>query len=81
MWNPIRAVLRSKSPRGIKIIALSLMVVLVSAMPIMLYSVFGPSDGGPMVLGWVFALGAIVAHLGFLAGMILLIKDLYFTKK
>lgn len=81
MWNPIRIVIRSSSPRGVKIIALSLMLVLLCAMPIMLYSVFGPDDGGPVVLGWLFAVGAMIAHIGFLIGVLLIIWDVYFAKK
>jgi hypothetical protein len=81
VWNPIRAVLRSHSPRGIKIIALSLMLVLTSAMPIMLYSLFGPDDGGPILLGWIFAVGAVLAHVGFLVGMALLLVDHFYIKK
>jgi hypothetical protein len=81
MWNPIRTVMRSSSLRGVKIIALSLMLVLLCAMPIMLYSIFGPDDGGPMVLGWVFAVGALIAHVGFLVGILLIIWDMYFVKK
>lgn len=81
MWNPIRTVMRSSSLRGVKIIALSLMLVLLCAMPIMLYSIFGSDDGGPMVLGWVFAIGALIAHVGFLVGILLIIWDMYFVKK
>lgn len=81
MWNPIRAVLASKSLRGIKIIALSLMLVLVSALPIMLYSVFGPADGNPILLGWLFAVGAMLAHIGFFVGILLIIWDVYYAKK
>lgn len=81
MWNPIRIVLRSKSLRGIKIIALSLMLVLVCATPIMLYSVFGPADGNPVLLGWLFAIGAMLAHIGFFVGIVLVIWDVYFAKE
>ena len=81
MWNPIRTVMHSNSPRGIKIIALSLMLVLMCAAPIMLYSLFGPADGNPILLSWLFAIGAVLAHLGFLSGILLLIWDLYFAKK
>ncbi len=81
MWNPIRTVMRSSSPRGIKIIALSLMLVLMCAAPIMLYSLFGPADGNPILLSWLFAIGAVLAHLGFLIGILLIIWDLYFAKK
>ncbi len=81
MWNPIRAVLRSQSPRGIKIIALSLMLVLVCAAPVMLYSLFNPETGGALWMGWLFALGAVVAHIGFFVGIVLVIWDMYFAKK
>ena len=81
MWNPIRTVMRSSSPRGIKIIALSLMLVLMCAAPIMLYSLFGSADGNPMMLSWLFAIGAVLAHLGSLIGILLIIWDLYFAKK
>ncbi len=81
MYNPVRAILRSNSLRGIKVIALSLMLVLVCAAPIMLYSFFVPDSGGPLWLGWLFAVGAVLAHVGFLVGILLIIWDLYFTKK
>lgn len=81
MWNPIRTVIRSSSPRGIKIIALSLMLVLLSAAPIMLYNLFGPADGNPVLFGWLFAIGAMLAHVGFLVGITLIIWDIYFAKK
>jgi hypothetical protein len=79
--NPITAILQSQSPRGVKVIALSLMLVLVCAAPIMLHGIFGAADSNPMVLSWLFAIGAIVAHIGFLVGILLLIWDIYFAKK
>jgi uncharacterized membrane protein YdjX (TVP38/TMEM64 family) len=81
MWNPIRAVIRSNSPRGIKVIALSLMLVLLSALPIMLISYFGGADANPVVSSWLFAAGAMLGHIGFFVGVVLLIWDTYFTKK
>lgn len=81
MFNPIRYILRSDSPRGIKVIALSLLVVLVSAAPIMLYILFGPADGNPIGLGFLFAAGALVGHVGFILGMLLLIWDNWLNKK
>lgn len=81
MQNPIRLILNSKSPRGVKIIALSLLLVLISALPIMLYIAFGPQTGDATLLGWFFAIGAVVAHIGFLIGILVLIRDLYFAKR
>ncbi|QEI12600.1 hypothetical protein [Cellvibrio japonicus] len=81
MFNPISYILRSNSPRGIKVIALSLLVVLVSAAPIMFYIVLGPEDGNPIGLGLLFAFGALVGHVGFVAGMLLLIWDNLLNKK
>lgn len=77
----MRAILNSNSPRGIKIIALSLMLVILSALPIMLISYFGGADANPVVSSWVFAAGAMLAHIGFFVGVVLLIWDTYFVKK
>lgn len=79
--NPITAILRSKASLGIKWIAFSLMVVLVSAMPSMLYALFGPGDGSSMTLTLIFAVGALLGHIGFLIGLLLLLRDAFFNKK
>ncbi|MBE8717281.1 hypothetical protein C4F51_08785 [Cellvibrio sp. KB43] len=81
MKNPITAILRSKASTGIKWIAFSLMVVLVSAMPSMLYALFGPGDGSSMTLTLIFAVGALLGHIGFLIGLLLLLRDAFFNKK
>lgn len=79
--NPITAILRSKASTGIKWIAFSLIVVLVSAMPSMLYALFGPGDGSSMTLTLIFAVGALLGHIGFLIGLLLLLRDAFFNKK
>ena len=81
MWNPVRTVLRSNSPRGIKIIALSLMLVVVCALPIMFFTYFGGENSDPVVSSWIFAIGAMLGHIGFFIGVVLLIWDTYFVKK
>lgn len=81
MWNPIRTVIHSSSPRGIKIIALSLMLVILSALPYMLISHFGGEDANPIVASWIFAAGAMLGHIGFFIGVVLLIWDMYVKKK
>ena len=78
--NPVTAILRSNSPRGIKIIALSLLLVMVCAAPLMLYVFFGPEDGNPVGLGLLFSCGALVAHVGFTVGLVLLIWDVFIKK-
>ena len=78
--NPVSAILRSKSARGLKVIALSLLLVLVSAAPLMLYVLLGPEDGNPVILGWLFAAGAMIGHLGFAVGLIMLLRDMWFKK-
>ncbi len=80
MWNPVSRILRSQSPLGVKVIALSLLLVLVSAAPIMLYIAFGPQEGNPLALSWLFAGGAVIGHLGFLLGILLLVWDIWFKK-
>jgi hypothetical protein len=81
MWNPVRTVWHSNSPRGIKIIALSLMLVLVCALPIMLFTYLGGENSNPVVSSWIFAIGAMLGHIGFFIGVILLIWETYFAKK
>lgn len=81
MFNPITKILRSTSQRGIKVIALSLLLVFVSAAPIMLYIVFGPEDGNPVGLGLLFAAGAFIGHIGFVIGILLLLWDNFISNK
>lgn len=78
--NPVTYILRSNSARGIKVIALSLLLVLASALPLMLYIFLGPEDGNPVALGWLFAAGAMIGHLGFALGLIMLLWDILFKK-
>ncbi len=75
--NPIKAILGNKAAPGMKIIALSLLLLFICVLPYMLYASFGPADGNPVGLGWLFALGALVAHLGFVVGLAWLILDSY----
>jgi hypothetical protein len=79
--NPVRLILYSKSPRGINLIALSLLLVMVCAAPFMIYSLLVPDDKYPFFLSWLFAAGAVLAHIGFLVGVCWLIFDIYFPKK
>jgi hypothetical protein len=79
--NPITRILRSNAPRGLKLIALSLVVLLLSALPIMIYVAIGPADGNPVGLGLLFFAGAMVAHVGFVVGLVMLIYDAYFRKR
>ena len=77
--NPVRIICQSQSPRGVKVIALSLLLVLTCAAPFMIYSLLVPGDDA-IFLSWLLAGGAVVGHMGFLVGMVLLILDLYFPK-
>lgn len=81
MYNPVTKILQSNSQRGIKVIALSLLLVFVSAAPIMLYILLGPADGNPIGLGLLFAVGALVAHVGFVLGILLLLWDNFISKR
>lgn len=81
MYNPVTKILQSNSQRGIKVIALSLLLVVVSAAPIMLYILLGPADGNPIGLGLLFAVGALVAHVGFVVGILLLLWDNFISKR
>lgn len=81
MRNPITYILRSDATRGIKVIALSLLLVLTSAAPLMLCVFFGSDDDIPIGLAWLFAIGALLGHVGFAVGLILSIWDMFTDKE
>lgn len=78
--NPITAIWYSDASRGLKIIAYSLVLVFASAAPFMGYVLLGPEDSNPVNLGLLFAVGALIAHVGFFVGLMLLIWDHYLKK-
>lgn len=78
--NPITAIWVSEASLGLKLIAYSLVVVFATSLPLIAYVIFGPSDGNPVGLGLLFAGGAMVAHVGFFVGLLMLIWDHYFRK-
>jgi len=79
--NPLTAIARSQASRGLKLIAYSLLLVFATSLPFMLYMLLGPADVNPVFLGFVFAGGALLAHLGFLVGLLLLMWDHYFRRR
>jgi len=79
--NPITAIARSEASRGLKLIAYSLVLVFATSLPFMLAVLLGPEDANPVFLGMVFAGGALLAHLGFLVGLLMLIWDHYFRRR
>ena len=67
--NPVTAILQSNALPGLKIIALSLLLLFVTALPYMLY-VLVVTDGPYLqALGVVFGIGALAAHMGFIVGL------------
>ena len=79
--NPFTAIARSEASRGLKLIAYSLLLVFVTSLPFMLTMFLGPEESNPVFLGRVFAGGALVAHVGFLVGLLMLIWDSYFGRR
>ena len=79
--NPLTAIARSEASRGLKLIAYSLLLVFVTSLPFMLYIFLGPDESNPVLLSWVFAVGALLAHVGFLVGLLMLIWDSYFRRR
>ncbi|WP_339615288.1 hypothetical protein [uncultured Gilvimarinus sp.] len=77
LWrrNPITRVVYARADRGLKIIALSLMLVLATALPYAAAVTLGWLTNARTELAWLFALGAAVAHVGFVVGLWLLIYD------
>lgn len=66
---------------GVKVIAVSLAIVISTALPYMLVSVFGDETKTYLFVTWMFIVGALIAHLGFFVGILWVIWDLYIVKK
>lgn len=81
MKNPIKAILHSRTAPGIKIIALSLLLLFVSALPYMVHAMLGPEGSESMLLVLLFAAGALVAHVGFVVGLAWLIWESFVKKR
>ena len=79
--NPITAIARSEASRGLKLIAYSVLLLFATSLPFMLYTLLGPEESNPVFLGWVFAGGALLAHLGFFVGLSMLIWDSYLGRR
>lgn len=79
LWkaNPVTRVVYARAQRGLKLIALGLIIVLISALPLIITVVFNLADPPPPILSWLFAVGALIAHIGFVLGLVLLIRDSY----
>lgn len=77
LWlhNPVTRVVYARADRGLKIIALSLILVFISALPYALAVLFGWAVSARVELAWLFAIGAALAHVGFVVGLSLLIYD------
>ncbi|WP_049721562.1 hypothetical protein [Gilvimarinus polysaccharolyticus] len=77
LWqrNPITRVVYARADRGLKIIALSLILVFVSVLPYALAVLFDCAVSARVQLVWLFAIGAALAHVGFVVGLVLLIYD------
>ncbi|MCP8898684.1 hypothetical protein [Gilvimarinus xylanilyticus] len=78
--NPITRVVYARAEKEIKLIALSLILVLLSAVPLMINSLFSIAKPTPPVLVYIFAAGALLAHVGFLIGLLAMIWKNYFRR-
>ncbi|UTF60476.1 hypothetical protein [Gilvimarinus sp. DA14] len=76
--NPITRIVYAKAEKEIKLIALSLVLVLVCALPLMLNNLFQLVEPTPKFLVYLFAGGALLAHVGFLVGLSAMICKNYF---
>ncbi|MDO3382213.1 hypothetical protein [Gilvimarinus algae] len=80
LWkrNPVTRVVYARAEKELKLIALSLILVLLCALPLMINMTFSLIEPTPPALVYLFAGGAVLAHLGFLVGLSLLIyKNLF----
>ena len=66
--------------KGLKIIVASIGVGALSALPLVLYIIFGPSDGNPIGLGLLAMAGVGLAQIGALIGVVWFLYE-GFTRK
>ena len=82
LWrhNPVTRIVYSEAHKGLKIIGLSLVLVLVSAAPVFIAMLVNPAVSPPHGLSLLFAIGALVAHAGFIVGLLWLLRDHFFRR-
>lgn len=68
---------RSEIRLSLKIIATSLAVGVIGALPLLSYVAFGPADGNPIGLGMLALLGVFTAQTGLIAGLSRLAWELF----
>lgn len=74
--NPVTRIVYSRAHPGLKIIALSLVLVLLSSLPVLACWLM-PAASIPYWAALVFAAGAAVAHIGFVVGLAWLIVQMF----
>ncbi|HEY7886566.1 MAG TPA: hypothetical protein VIC08_16575 [Cellvibrionaceae bacterium] len=79
LWrrNPVTRIIYSRAPVGLKLVALSLVLVFISAAPVFIFWLINPAADLPWAAAWFFALGTGLAHIGFVVGLVLLIVAVY----
>lgn len=73
--NALIRFLRSDARTGLKIMVVSMAPFLICTVPLLLYIIFGPSDGNPIGLGLLFVAGFAISTLGFLIGVFWLVLE------
>ncbi len=78
LWrrNPVTRIVYSRAHIGLKIIALSLVLILLGAIPFLGCWIWQPEQI-PYWTAVVFAGSAGIAHVGFVLGLLLLIREMF----
>ncbi|MDZ7736612.1 MAG: hypothetical protein U5P41_11295 [Gammaproteobacteria bacterium] len=71
--NALVRFLRSDTPTGLKIMLISVIIALISMLPLFVYILVGPADGNPIGLGLLAFFGMFAGLLGCLIGMLWLV--------
>lgn len=74
--NTITRFLTGNKPLGLKIIVVAAGIALLSLLPLLLYILFGPSDGNPIGLGLLALAGMLLGLAGLVIGIIGLLLSL-----
>lgn len=80
MLERIRAFYAGDIRLSFKIIVTSMALIVVSAVPVLLYALLGPEDGNPIGLGLLFMLGAFLGQLGIVAGFLRMLWEFFLQR-
>ncbi|NVK22703.1 MAG: hypothetical protein HWD86_09315 [Kangiellaceae bacterium] len=75
--NPFTYITRSALPRGWKVVLISLLIAILSALPLLLLTAYSPEQEIPLVLGFISMFGVICGLISMIGGFLIILFDIY----